>query len=157
MVMYMYGGPVNFPIPMVAYAWNPNEQWRINIGLPFTVMWQPTEAWTLNLSYLPLLNINARLTWRFAPRWQLYSGYEFLNESYFLVDRTDLQDRFFAFEQRLIAGLRWEIAPMLAFELSGGYSFGRHYGSGDSQWGSLVDRVDIDPGPFVGLNLRLQF
>jgi hypothetical protein len=157
MLLYMYGGPVDFPIPMISYAWNPSDQLRINIGLPFSVAWQPNEDWTLNLSYMPLNNINARLIYRVALRFHVYGGYEFLNESYFLADRTDSQDRFFVFEQRLVTGLRWEVWKNATAEVNGGYSFGRNYGEGDSQWGSLTDRVDVDPGPFLGMSLRLRF
>lgn len=157
MLMYMVGGPVNFPLPMVSYAWNPSDQLRINLGLPFSVVWQPTDDWLLNLSYMPLNNVNARLTYRFTPELQAFGGYEFLNESYFLTDRVDDQDRYFVMEQRLITGWRWTPLPQWSVEAVTGYSFGRYYGEGDSQWGSLTDRVDVDAGPFVGLNLRLQF
>lgn len=157
MLMYLYGGPVNFPIPMLSYAWNPSDQLRVNIGLPFSVAWQPNEDWTLNLSYMPLNNVSARVTYRVAPLLHVYGGYEFLNESYFLADRTDIQDRFFAFEQRLVTGLRWEVWKNAAAEVNGGYSLGRKYGEGVSQWGSLTDRVDVDPGPFLGSRFNLKF
>ncbi|MDX1944924.1 MAG: DUF6268 family outer membrane beta-barrel protein [Pirellulaceae bacterium] len=157
MLMYMYGGPINFPIPMLAYAWNPSEQLRVNIGLPFSVAWQMSDDLLLNLSYMPLNNINARLTWSIAPSLQVYGGYEFLNESYFLIDRVETDDRFFAFEQRLITGLRWNFWRNANFELHAGYSFGRNYGEGSSQWSSLSDQVDVDPGPFVGMSLRWRF
>lgn len=155
--MYMAGGPVNFPLPILSYAWNPSEQLKVNIGLPLSVFWQPTDDWTLNLSYMPLYNINARLTYRAAPRVQVYGGYEYLNESYFLAGRANTQDRFFALEQRLVAGVRWEVGRSGSIDLTGGYSFGRHYGEGESQWGSLRDRVDVNPGPFLGVNFRLRF
>jgi len=156
-LLYMAGGAVNFPIPMAAYAWNPSDRFRVNIGLPFSVFWQPADDWTVDLSYVPLNNVNARVTYQVAPAVRLYGAYEFLNESYLLAGRPDPEDRFFAFEQRLVAGLRWDVAPWATAELNGGYSFGRSYGAGDSQWDSLSDRVDVAPGPFVGLNGRLRF
>lgn len=157
MLLYLYGGPVNFPIPMLSYAWNPSDSLRVNLGLPFSVAWQPEERVMLHLSYLPLNNIHARMTYRVVPRLQVYGGYEFLNESYFLADRPDNQDRFFTFEQRLAAGLRWEMGYNATTELTSGYSFGRNFGQGDSQWGSLTDRVDVDPGPFLGLRFNLKY
>jgi hypothetical protein len=156
-LFYMYGGALNFPIPGIAYTWNPSEQLRVNLGIPFSVFWQPSEEWTLNLSYMPLLNINARVTYRFAPDWQLFTGYEFVNESYFLTGRTDQQDRFFVLEQRIITGIRWDVGPKLTLEGNCGYSFGRFFGEGQSPFDSLKDRVDLDPGPFVGLRLQLRF
>jgi hypothetical protein len=156
-VFYMSGGPVNFPIPLLAYGWNPSERLRVNLGLPLSLFWQPSDDLTVNLSYVPLLNINARLSYRLSPDVQAYGGYEFLNESYFLTDRTDPLDRFFAFEQRVVTGLAWDVCKNGTVELNGGYSFGRYYGEGQSQFGPLSDRVDVAPGPFVGLNARLRF
>lgn len=156
-LLYMSGGAVNFPIPMAAYSWNPSDRLRVNIGLPFSIFWQPADDWTVDLSYVPLNNVNARVTYTLAPAVRLYGGYEFLNESYLLAGRADREDRFFAFEQRLVTGLRWDVAAWATVELNGGYSFGRYYGSGDSQWDSLRDRIDIAPGPFVGLSGRLRF
>lgn len=157
MLLYLSGGPVAFPFPMLSYAWAPSAQLQVNLGLPFSVAWQPREDWTLNLSYVPLNNVNARLTYRVAPQLQVYGGYEFLNESYFLADRTDAAERFFAFEQRLLTGWRWEVWQRATLDLNTGYAFGRHFGSGDSQWGSLTDRVDIAPGVFLGISFRWRF
>lgn len=156
-LMYVAGGPANFPIPILSYAWNPSDRLRVNVGLPLSVFWQPTDDLTVNLSYVPLLNVNARLTYRLSPRVQVYGGYEFLNESYLLADRTDVLDRFFAFEQRVVTGLRWEVGAHGTLELNGGYSFGRTYGEGQNQLGSLSDRVNVDPGPFLGFSCRFRF
>jgi hypothetical protein len=155
--MYMAGGPVNFPLPIIAYGYTPSDRLRVNIGLPLSVDWQPTDDWTLNLSYMPLYNINARLTYQMAPRIWLYGGYEFLNESYLLADRTNTTDRFFSLEQRLVTGLRWHVGTMGALELNGGYSFGRSYGEGESQWSRLQDRLDVRPGPFLGIHFRIRY
>jgi hypothetical protein len=157
MLMYMYGGPVNFPLPMISYSWNPNDELRVNIGLPLSVEWQPTEQLTFNLSYFPLYNINARATYAFTPTFAVFGGYEYLNESYFLADRVDTEDRFFVLEQRLITGLRWDVGKRGQLQLLGGYSFGRKFGQGDSQWDTLFDQVNVDPGPFVGAKFQLMF
>jgi hypothetical protein len=157
MLMYQYGGPVIFPIPMLAYAWNPSAELAVNVGLPFSVRWRPTDELQLQFSYMPLNNVDAKVQYQWTKTWLAVAGYEFQNESYFLVDRTDAQDRFFALEQRLIAGLRRPIGVHGALELNGGYSFGRHYGQGTNQWAPLSDRIDLDAGPFIGLQYRLQF
>lgn len=155
--MYMYGGPINFPLPMVSYQWNPSDRLRVNVGLPLSVNWRPTDEWELNASYMPLYNINARLTYKPAAGVQVFGGYEFFNESYFLADRENTRDSFFGFEQRLVGGVRWEVGQALTVELNGGYAFGRYFGEGDNQWGTLRDRVDVKPGPFVGLKVGLRF
>lgn len=156
MLLYMSAGPVAFPLPMASYIWVPSDRLKVTIGLPVAVEWKPDPDLTVNLSYVPLYNVNARVTYRPAPEVAVYAGYEFLNESYFLAGRADERDRFFAFEQRLVTGLRWDVWKATV-EANGGYSFGRYYGEGQSQWGALRDRVDVSPGPFVGVRVGLRF
>lgn len=156
-VIYSPAGNLNFPIPGVAYVWNPSERLRVNIGLPFSVLWKPTEDLTVNISYVPLTNVNARATYKLTDALSSYVGYEFLNESYFLADRRDRRDRFMAFEQRLIAGVRYDLLERLALDLNAGYAFDRHYGEGRNQGSNLRDRINIESGPFLGASLRLKF
>jgi len=155
--MYLVGGPVNFPLPILSYSWNPTDRLKVNIGLPLSIVWRPTDEWTLNVSYVPLYNINARFTRRIAPQLQLFGAYEYLNESYLLAERADIRDRFFVFEQRLVAGVRWDVGSNGTIEVNGGHSFGRVYGEGQSQWSSLKDRIEVEPGPFLGAQFRLRF
>ncbi|MFO0935605.1 MAG: DUF6268 family outer membrane beta-barrel protein [Gemmataceae bacterium] len=156
-VMYNPAGNLNFPIPGLAYVWNPNESLRINIGIPFSVEWKPTDDLTLNASYFPLTNITTRATYRIAPKLFAYAGYEFLNEAYFLRDRINDRDRFMLFEQRLIVGVRYNLTQSLALDTNAGYSFGRYFAEGINQGGSQTDRVDVAPGAFLGLALRGRF
>lgn len=156
-IFYSPVGNLNFPVPGVAYAWNPSETLHINIGLPFTLMWRPIEDLTINASYVPLTNINARATYKVFARLNVYGGYEFLNESYFLADRVNTTDRFMGFEQRVISGIRWDIWRNATFDLNAGFAFDRYYGEGKNQGSDLRDRVDIAPGAFLGGRLGVRF
>lgn len=156
-VFYSSAGNLNFPLPVVAYSWKCSEQFQMNIGLPFSMAWKPTEDWTVTASYVPLTNVNVRATYRLSEGIHLYGGYENETDSYFLADRTDKNDRFFASEQRLIAGIRWDIWQRGTLDLNTGYSFGRHYGEGPNQVSDLHDRVDVNPGVFLGGSLRMRF
>jgi hypothetical protein len=156
-VMYSPVGNLNFPVPGVAYQWVPNEQFKMAIGLPFTIQWQPNEDWRFSFFYVPLTNIVSRLTYQLADCWTAFGSYEFASESYFLADRVDDRDRFMAFEQRLTLGLRRDIGRYAAFEAFAGYAFARSYGEGRNQGGDLRDRVDVDPGGFAGAALRMRF
>ncbi len=156
-LIYLYGGAVNFPLPILSYQWNPSDRLKVGIGLPFSVNWRPADDWEFQASYVPLLNINARLTHTLTPGVQVYGGYEFGSESYLLADRANTRDRFFGFEQRVVGGGRWEVGKVLTVELNGGYGFGRYYGEGENQLGTLRDRVDVKPGPFLGLKVGVRF
>ncbi len=156
-LMYSPVGNLTFPIPGIAYSWKPSEDLHVNIGIPFSVMWRPVEDLTLTFSYIPITNVNARATYRVMNGLNVYGGFEWLNEAYFLADRAEQKERFLAFEKRLICGVRWDIWTHAALDLNAGYAFDRYYGEGQNQISNLHDRVDISPGAFVGANLLVKW
>jgi hypothetical protein len=156
-LMYSPVGLLNFPIPGVAYLWNPSDQLRMSIGLPFSLAWQPTEDLAVSLAYVPLTNVRARVTYRLVEHVYMYGGFEWLNESYFLADRPDVKDRFFGFEKRLIGGVQLTLWRNALIDLNSGYAFDRYYAEGTNQNSGLHDRVDIAPGAFLAGSLRLRF
>lgn len=156
-LMYSPVGNLNFPIPGVAYLWNPSDTFHASIGLPFSVMWRPAEDLTINLSYLPLLTVNARATYRVVDKVFIFGGFESLEEAYLLADRENLSDRFLGYEKRVIGGIRWDVWQHAALEMNAGYAFDRFYGVGKNQIGDLHDQVDIAPGAFVSTNFHIRF
>ena len=156
-LMYSPSGTLNFPIPMASYNWNPSDRFHMSIGLPLAVMWRPTDDLAVNLSYAPLTNVNALATYKLGDPLRIYGGYQFLTESYFLTDRPDAQDRFFAYEQRLVVGAKWNVWKQLTLDLNGGYAFDCHYGEGKNETSSLIDQVDVAPGAFLGMKLNWKF
>jgi hypothetical protein len=156
-IMYSPVGNLTFPIPGIAYSWKPSDDLHVNIGLPFSVMWRPVEDLTLTLSYIPITNVNARATYELMNGLNLYGGFEWLNEAYFLAERAEQEERFLAFEKRLICGIRWDIWTHAALDLNAGYAFDRYYGEGQNQLSNLHDRVDINPGAFAGASLLVKW
>ena len=157
MLMYSPVGNLNFPIPGVAYSWNPNEQWHINVGIPFSVTWRPNEDWSFNITYMPVTNVNAKVNYRADQAVLLYGGFEWLNEAYFLAGRENRKDRFLGFEKRLVGGVRWNLFEHAGLDFQAGYAFDRFYGIGQNLIGNARDRVNVASGAFVGLNLFLKF
>lgn len=156
-LMYSPVGNLTFPIPGVAYSWKPSDDLHVNIGLPFSVMWQPVEDLTVTFFYVPVTNVNARATYQLMHGLNVYTGFEWLNEAYFLADRVEQKERFLAFEKRLICGVRWDLWTCAALDLNAGYAFDRYYGEGQNQISNLHDRVDVSPGAFVGANLLVKW
>jgi hypothetical protein len=156
-LMYSPVGNFTFPLPGIAYSWKPSDDLHMSIGLPFSIRWRLMEDLTFTYFYVPVVNMNARLTYEVNSAWSGYLGFDWLNEAYFLADRTNRQDRFFAFEKRLLGGVRWNFWSRAALDLHGGYAFDRYYGEGESQLSPLSDRVDVEPGPFLGANLQLRW
>ncbi|MCE9531865.1 MAG: DUF6268 family outer membrane beta-barrel protein [Planctomycetes bacterium] len=156
-LMYSPVGNLTFPIPGIAYSWKPSDELHVNIGIPFSAMWKPVEDLTLTFSYIPVTNVNARATYRVMDGLNIYGGFEWLNEAYFLADRADQKERFLAFENRLICGVRWDIWTHAILDLNAGYAFDRYYGEGQNQISNLHDRVVIKPGAFLGANLLVKW
>jgi len=156
-LFYSPVGNVTFPIPGIAYIWKPSDDLNMSIGIPFSVKWVPVEDLTLTFSYIPVTNVSARATYRLMNGLDVYGGFEWLNEAYFLADRAVQQDRFLAFEKQLIGGIRWEIATHAVLDLNAGYAFDRYYGEGQNLFSNLQDQVDISPGAFIGANLLVKY
>jgi hypothetical protein len=158
MLIYSPVGNFNFPVPGIAYQWNPSETFQASIGLPFSLKWRPAERWLIELSYLPVLTVNAKATFLWTDDLSLYGGFESFQETYLLANRIDNDDRFVGFEQRLIGGLRWNAWTKCTLDCHAGYAFDRYFGTGQNQiGGSLEDRVDFPSGAFVGANFLLRF
>ena len=155
-LMYSPTGEIQFPIPMISYFWNPSDQFQMSIGLPFKIMYRPDDRWTFEASYMPIHTISAKASYRFCDKLRLVGGYTCTNEAYSLYDRTDNNDRFFLFDQRVSLGLESPICKWVTVDLTAGYAFDRYSYTGQ-QWDSAqYDRVDISDGPFIMLSLQLR-
>jgi hypothetical protein len=157
MVIYSPRSEFPYPIPCLAYIWNPSDTFHASLGVPPEATWQPTDRWTVNLSYMPPVGGNARATYRVFDAFFIYGGFETVHESYFLAGRDDNDDRFMGFEERLIAGTKWDLSPHVTWETNGGYAFDRSYGTGERWLHDLDDRVRLEPGPFLSTGLRIRF
>jgi hypothetical protein len=146
-----------FPIPGVAYVWQPSDQFCANIGLPLQIVYRPLDDLTFDVSYMLVRTIHARATYRLSPLFLVYGGFDWANESYFLADRVDTRERFFYYDKRLSAGLRANLGRHASLDLAGGYVFDRFYFQGRSYSDSQNDRVTVGDGPFVSLQLLTRW
>jgi hypothetical protein len=148
---------LNFPIPGVAFYWQPSDSFNATIGIPFKVVWRPVEDVILEATYMPLTTVKAKAAWRVWGGVSLYVAYDIGNESYFLVDRPDSQDRFFYYDQRVTGGVKCQFGPHCALDLSSGYAFDRFYFEGVSISDSNSNRIDVADSPFLSLMLEMRF
>jgi hypothetical protein len=146
------------PIPGIAYFWAPVPWFQATVGLPFAnVVYRPRDDLTIQVSYALLTTFHTRVTYRLAPRFRVFGAFDTNNESFLLVDRPELRDRFFYFDMRVSGGLQYELSRRTFLELSSGYAFDRHYFEGRSITQTGFDRVDVDSGAFIGLQVRMNF
>jgi hypothetical protein len=146
------------PLPGVAFLWQPSENFRANLGLPFQVWWRPAEEVTLDFSYMLLTNVRARAGYHPCRLLCLYAQYAWENESYLTVERVSSNDRFFYFDQRVAAGVQFFVSPHASLDLSTGYVFDRFYFEGRNiTHGTDFNRIDVGAGPFVSLQGQLRW
>jgi hypothetical protein len=154
---YSPTGELGFPIPGVAYVWQPSDQFRMNIGLPFQLVYRPIEDLTFDCSYMLLRTIHARATYRVCPPVRVYLAYDWSNEGYFLADRPDVNDRFFYYDQRLTTGVQANVGKHVLLDLAGGYVFDRYYFQGQHFSDSDTNRIDVGSGPFVSFQVQVRW
>jgi hypothetical protein len=156
-VAYSPTAEINFPIPMVAYIYNPSDYLRINIGLPFQIMYRPTEDLRLDFSYMLLRNVHAQATYRLCRPVSVFAAFDWENESYFLADRQNVNDRLFYYDKRLSAGLIFNVTRCFSVTLSGGYTFDRFYFEGAQYSDKNTNQVNVGDGPYLSLQGRLRW
>ena len=84
----------------------------------------------------------------------MYATYQIVNETYWLSDRVNDQDRLYLFDQRVGVGLERELAFGFSLDLSAAYVFDRRIFQAESFSDDRRDVLNIEPGPAISLLLR---
>lgn len=142
-----------FPLPGLAYVWRPYAGVEAKLGLPAGLEWAPDDDWSLSLGYTPLVNATAVLRRRLPAGFSAVALYRTDTEIFFLADRTDNQERFYLFNQRVAVGLERILAGGFALEATADYVFDRSLFQGTSFFSGRTDVLAIAPG--AGLTLQL--
>ena len=148
-----------YPLPVVFYYWQPSDDTQVGLGLPFFLRWHFLPEWTAEALWVPIRTVNARVTWNPAdrPGLRVYGAFAWWNESFFLSDRVDEQERFYSFEKRIYGGLQFDLPYRLRLDISAGYVFDRFFFQGKQYGDRMHDRVNVGAGVFGAIQLRLQF
>jgi hypothetical protein len=150
-------GLSGIPIPGIAYQWVPSKYFQAIVGIPFTsVQFRPVEQFTIDAQYIPVRRVRSRATYVvFAPL-RIWLQYDWDNEHYALAGRDDKDDRLFYYEQRVTAGVRFDLRHV-GIEIAGGRIFDRFYFTGET-WSNRDDnRIEVTNGWFGAAQLSLRF
>ena len=60
---YSNNSQLDFPIPGVAYLYQPSDTFRATVGVPFSLMWRPREDVIVDASYSLIRQVHARVTY----------------------------------------------------------------------------------------------
>lgn len=134
-----------FPIPGIAYLWRPNDELEAQIGLPASLTYKPSDSFSFRARYTPVTDVFVEARQAVAADWSVFTRYQIVNETYFLADRSEREDRFFQFEQQVGAGLSRQLPAGFSFEIGAAYLFDRRFfHSSDFDLGS-DDQIEVDP------------
>ncbi len=148
---------IRFPLPGVAYEWNPTEQLQVAAGVPFSIVWKPTDRFRFDVGWMPPFQTRAQATYRLFDHVDVFAGFESINEAYLLADRVDRRDFFYSYEKRLPAGVRFRFGDHCLLDLSGGYLFDRIYFTSRSFTDESRDRLHVAPSAFGMVRFALTF
>lgn len=138
------------PLPGVEYLYNPSREFHAMVGFPIeSLEWKPIEDLSFRVTYSPLHNIHALISYRLADPLGIYAGFDWTTQSYLLVNRPEAKDRFYYDEKRAKSGLKITLARGLVLDLSGGYAFDRSYRESQHHLRNGFDRVDIASGLYA--------
>lgn len=148
-LVYSPTSELPFPIPGVAYVWQPSPQFRMQIGLPFQIQYRPTDELIFDLSYMLLRTVHARATYRMLRQLRLHVGYDWGSEGYFLADRPDVNDRLYYYDMRTEAGVEYLFSPHFSLGVEAGYVFDRFYFIGQRYGDRIGKELQVGNGPFL--------
>ena len=144
----------NVPLPGVGYWYEPSDQVRLVVGVPFAFLTlRPVKEIALSFSYFLVRSVRARVAYSPLRFLRLYGNFEWRNESYYRADRQDDKDRFFYYEKQISAGIEAFLNQHVSLDLSAGYAFDRFYFEGRTYADRDQNRVSVGNGPFVMLRL----
>jgi len=125
---------------------------------PFIFLeYKPVEYLSFDLGYFPVRSVHAGISWHFRDSVTLRAAFAWDKDSYFRADRTDKNNRIFAYEKRLTASCLWRVHEQAALDLSAGYVFDRMLFEGENYSDRGFNRIGISEGPFLAGRLRVSF
>ena len=144
----------NVPLPGVGYWYEPSDQVRLVVGIPFAFLnLRPVKDVTFSFSYFFVRSVRARVTYSPLRFLRLFGHFEWRNESYYRADRQDDKDRLFYYEKQISGGIQSFLNRHVSLDVSAGYAFDRFYFEGRTYADRDHNRLSIGNGPFVMLRL----
>jgi hypothetical protein len=145
-LFYSPTGQIVYPLPGIAYVWRPSPQFQANLGIPFSLEYRPTDALSLTASYRPLNHIQVQIRQSLGELWSVYGSYQTVNETFWLADRLDDDQRLYVFDQRLTLGVQRELGGRWSLDVSAAYVFDRQIFQAEKFSGTRRDELGIEPG-----------
>lgn len=154
-VFFANNSPIgNFiPIPGFIYIYR-TENFTGLFGIPITaVQWTPAFPWTLSFSLFGP-TIQSEVAYGSVDTFQVYSGFQWVQQLYMLESRVDDDDRLRIEEKRFLAGVRTPLFENVGGEFQVGHGFDRSVYMGDGFFNDDRGRVDMDRNIYFNVIVR---
>ncbi len=148
----------HIPLPGFGYEITAEDRLRLLLGVPMTnVFWEPVEGLELEGMYLIPRRVHAKVGYRIVDPLKVYAGFDWSNQRFLRHDRDDYDDRLFYYEKRVAGGVRWDIVHNVWLDCSAGWAFDRFFFEGEDYDDRGDNRINIDDGPFIMLQVGMKF
>jgi len=152
-LFYSPTSQLNFPIPGIAYVWRPNDELEAQIGLPASLIYAPNDSFSFRARYTPVTDVLVEARRGLGADWSLFTRYQIINETYFLAERSNREDRFFQFEQQIAVGISRSLPAGFSLDLSAAYLWDRRFFHSSDFDLRSDDLIKIDPTVSYSLQL----
>lgn len=148
----------NVPIPGIAYFKFHNRRLQTMLGAPLcNIRWTPTEKFSTQATYILFRTFHAKATYELSETLDLYTAFDWQNQSFLRAGRDDRDDRLVYNEKQIKAGLACTLSPNLTLDLSAGYAFDRFIYEADEYDDRDENRISITDGPFAAITTHFYW
>lgn len=124
-------------------------------GFPYSSMvWKPSDPWMYTLSIFGP-TINAEIAYGNPKNAQIYTGFNWIQQSYLPENRPETNDRLYYDEKHLPLGVRFPVTKGLFSDLSVGYAFDRSAYEGEHFLSKNEGSATLASSWYGAWNLRL--
>ena len=131
-------------LPYVTYRYK-TKTLILEAPMPLMVMWRPTKKWNIRLLSVLVIWNTVSIEYRVLPFIGLSAEYSKNNESYYIHDHPDEEEKLILEKQSAGGKIRFDIGRYAGLYAYGGYQFGNSYYFSErtTNWGDDVGKHDI--------------
>lgn len=146
------------PLPGFVYEYFPSPTFRGFFGFPFIAFhWKPTSKTTVSGGTLLPWNWRAQIDHQLWGPFQIFSGFDWSQELFFLAERERKLERLYMDSKRASLGIKGPLSSVLYAELRTGYAFDRWVYLADRFERARTDSLRFNNAIFASFNLSARF
>lgn len=146
------------PLPGFAYFYNPSEEFRAILGVPFAgVFWKPMSKLMISASYLVPYFGQVKVGYSLMGPVQAYLQLRADLDSYRLHGRANKDERLAVTSRDISAGIAYPLEQWASVDMSAGYTFGRAFILAEKySQRHTARRLDLADGAYAALKLNIS-